>query len=271
MKVVFRVDASVAIGTGHVMRCLTLAEELREQGNAITFVSRELPGNLCDFVMTKGFQLFRISYGELFDTSLDAARTTMCMTGTPDWLIVDHYGINAEWERLLRPMVRRIMVIDDLATLNTGLWTLVNPVGDGSYAITGSHVLLTAAGGANHDPAYGGTNNSVRLLQTVANVDFQAEVKFESKPTQKYQMQGVLVEQNATNYLRFEVSSNGSATNLARDEADQRRGDGVAVDSHYAAGHRRLAARAEGGIDVDADLVVQRARRSTRVRPLRRR
>ena len=99
-------------------------------------------------------------------------------------------------------------------TLNTGLWTFVNPVGDGSYGITGSNLLLVAPGAANHDPSYGGVNSAVRMLQAVANTDFQLEVKFDSKPTQKYQMQGLLVEQDATNYLRFEVSSNGASTSL---------------------------------------------------------
>ena len=33
----------------------------------------------------------------------------------PDWLIVDHYGLDADWEKALRPWVGRILVIDDLA------------------------------------------------------------------------------------------------------------------------------------------------------------
>ena len=44
--VVIRADASQVIGSGHVMRCLTLAERLRRRGEDVTFVSRELPGNL---------------------------------------------------------------------------------------------------------------------------------------------------------------------------------------------------------------------------------
>ena len=46
MKVVFRVDASLQMGTGHVMRCLTLANELKQQNHEIVFICRELTGNL---------------------------------------------------------------------------------------------------------------------------------------------------------------------------------------------------------------------------------
>ena len=46
MKVVFRVDASLKMGTGHVMRCLTLANELKQQNHEIVFICRELTGNL---------------------------------------------------------------------------------------------------------------------------------------------------------------------------------------------------------------------------------
>ncbi len=46
MRVVFRTDSSLQIGSGHVMRCLTLAERLRNKGAQVTFVCRDLPGNV---------------------------------------------------------------------------------------------------------------------------------------------------------------------------------------------------------------------------------
>ena len=60
MKVCIRADASAEIGTGHVMRCLTLAMELRSRGDEVIFVCRELPGNLCDFLEEKGFNVARL-------------------------------------------------------------------------------------------------------------------------------------------------------------------------------------------------------------------
>ncbi|SUD98992.1 hypothetical protein [Psychrobacter phenylpyruvicus] len=56
MNVVFRCDASIQIGTGHVMRCLTLADELARQGAKCYFICREHKGNLIDFITQKGYE-----------------------------------------------------------------------------------------------------------------------------------------------------------------------------------------------------------------------
>jgi hypothetical protein len=99
----------------------------------------------------------------------------------------------------------------DATTLNTALWTFVNPVGNGSFSLNGSELLLTAPAGTNHDPAFGGADNAVRVVQAVGNGDFTVDVKFDSIPTQRYQFEGMLVEQDSANYLRFQFGSAGSA------------------------------------------------------------
>ncbi len=115
MKVVIRADSSVAIGTGHIMRCLTLAESLRSQMADVFFVCREEPGNCCDLIFQKGFKVFRLPGAEPFSKVRDAEVTAAVMGERADWLIVDHYALDAEWECRLRRHARRIMVIDDLA------------------------------------------------------------------------------------------------------------------------------------------------------------
>lgn len=56
-----RTDASAQIGAGHVMRCLTLAGDLRQFGLEVSFISRVLPGDLCDYVESKGFTVYRFN------------------------------------------------------------------------------------------------------------------------------------------------------------------------------------------------------------------
>ncbi len=117
--VVFRVDSSAAIGAGHVMRCLTLAEELRERCPKITFICRELLGSIIDLIEIRRFPVFRLVLKPGNDQwRIDAQLTKDILLQhklEPDWLVVDHYGLDKRWESVLRPMVKRIMCIDDLA------------------------------------------------------------------------------------------------------------------------------------------------------------
>ena len=52
--IVFRIPASLEIWTGHVMRCITLAEAMRKQGSEVFFISRELPGGMIHHVEARG-------------------------------------------------------------------------------------------------------------------------------------------------------------------------------------------------------------------------
>lgn len=130
MRVAFRVDASDAIGTGHLMRCLTLADALAGEGHACHFAMRDLPGALPGMVEARGHAISLLpapSDGEATDSDLahgawlgvtrarDAAETAAVLNEPADWLVVDHYGLSAGWHRLLRPHARRLLAIDDLA------------------------------------------------------------------------------------------------------------------------------------------------------------
>ncbi|MCU1257297.1 MAG: putative Fibronectin type protein [Bryobacterales bacterium] len=69
--------------------------------------------------------------------------------------------------------------------LNTSLWTLTNPAG-GTFSLNGTNLLLSVPGGATHDPTVSGSDNAVRMMQTIANVDFDVIVKFDSIPSAQY-------------------------------------------------------------------------------------
>lgn len=125
----FRSDASLEIGTGHVMRCLTLAQALREAGAHCKFITRAHSGNLAERIAADGFEvsLLPAPNGALspelpahvrwagVDWTQDAAETRAAMDDAPDWLIMDHYAFDARWQQAVLPEGARLMVIDDLA------------------------------------------------------------------------------------------------------------------------------------------------------------
>jgi UDP-2,4-diacetamido-2,4,6-trideoxy-beta-L-altropyranose hydrolase/UDP-4-amino-4,6-dideoxy-N-acetyl-beta-L-altrosamine N-acetyltransferase len=136
LRVAFRADASLDIGTGHVMRCLTLAEALREQGAECVFVSRAHPGNLLALIRQRGFKALELPAFAPAVTLIethpphaawlgcgwhdDAAQTAKALADELqglglDWLIVDHYALDARWEQALKPCAAHLLVIDDLA------------------------------------------------------------------------------------------------------------------------------------------------------------
>ena len=65
--IVFRTDASFKIGSGHVMRCLTLAEALRNSGVKIWFVCRGHSGNLIELIREKEFVVHELPVSENFE------------------------------------------------------------------------------------------------------------------------------------------------------------------------------------------------------------
>lgn len=134
MNVFFRVDASLQTGSGHLMRCLALADAIRPNVASVRFLCRHLPDALEVLVRQRGHDVTRLPAAQ--DNSIAAtqsgplahsawlgvpqeqdARDTLDAIGTTpcDRLVVDHYGIDARWERVVRDKAKRILVIDDLA------------------------------------------------------------------------------------------------------------------------------------------------------------
>ncbi|MFN9361838.1 MAG: UDP-2,4-diacetamido-2,4,6-trideoxy-beta-L-altropyranose hydrolase, partial [Pseudanabaena sp.] len=119
--ILIRADASTQIGVGHIMRCLTLADSLRNHGCDVIFMCQELLGNLCDFLEEKEFQVCRIAVDYQKTESLLQSELSQIINIINqskfiiDWLIIDHYKLDVEWESKIRPFVSKIMVIDDLA------------------------------------------------------------------------------------------------------------------------------------------------------------
>ena len=136
MQVLIRVDASKVIGTGHVMRCLVLADRLSQAGATCLFVCRKFEGHLAQLIVARGHRSVLLETDA--DPPLDAG-----YDGAPpahaDWLVanwqqdaqatiaiaqelqnvdlafVDHYALDHRWEKRLKPYAKRLLVLDDLA------------------------------------------------------------------------------------------------------------------------------------------------------------
>lgn len=134
-RILIRADASVWIGTGHVMRCRTLANKLRSLGMEVIFICRQMPGDCCELLESNGYVVHRLEWTDrVFEYSdqekrlqhlswlgvpegqeIEEVKTVLAKEGKVDWIIVDHYALDKKWEQTVRPFTNKIMVLDDIA------------------------------------------------------------------------------------------------------------------------------------------------------------
>lgn len=130
MKFLIRADASLHIGSGHIMRCLTLAQALREQGHSVRFITRAHVGHLADWVQQQGFECVLLP--EIAPQQLSGSLKHAQWLGTtqeqdfancqphildfsPDWIVCDHYALDKTWQQAAKKIcAAKIAVIDDL-------------------------------------------------------------------------------------------------------------------------------------------------------------
>lgn len=113
MRLAVRVDASAAIGTGHLVRCLTLADCARSRGHDVVLAAADPAPAIAAIAGNAGHALRTLPplapgrEGQLAD-----AEAFRAATGEADVTLVDHYGLDATWERAVG---RTVAVVDDLA------------------------------------------------------------------------------------------------------------------------------------------------------------
>jgi UDP-2,4-diacetamido-2,4,6-trideoxy-beta-L-altropyranose hydrolase len=118
------------MGVGHFMRCLALADALKQRGARIRFVSRQMPRHLMEMLRIRGHEhrsldgncgegsTDKVPHSEWPGTTqhADAQETAQILLDHAwDWVVVDHYGLDVQWEKSVRAAAKRILVIDDLA------------------------------------------------------------------------------------------------------------------------------------------------------------
>lgn len=129
--IAFRCDASAVIGSGHVMRCLTLAKALVDRGARCSFLCRDLPGHMMGRIAAEGHGVHNLrapqvqgdghtadgDYAAWLGVSTDADAIecrAIFDTIRPDRVVVDHYALDAVWEGAACQGIP-VMAIDDLA------------------------------------------------------------------------------------------------------------------------------------------------------------
>lgn len=130
MKFLFRADASIHIGSGHIMRCLTLANLFKKQGHEIRFITRAHVGHLANWIEKQGFECVLLP--EIAPQNISGSLKHAAWLGTtqtqdfadclpyiidfsPDWVICDHYALDATWQKNVQGACgAKIAVIDDL-------------------------------------------------------------------------------------------------------------------------------------------------------------
>lgn len=126
----FRVDATELIGGGHVMRCLTLADAIRERGAKTMFVCAAVSEPLEARLLDGGHALEKIPSPKGLERTgndwhepplnrdtqeQDAAASLEALRQPADWMVVDHYLFDSRWHSAARRSIDRVLVIDDLA------------------------------------------------------------------------------------------------------------------------------------------------------------
>jgi UDP-2,4-diacetamido-2,4,6-trideoxy-beta-L-altropyranose hydrolase len=117
VKVLFRVDASANLGTGHLMRCAALALRLQNKGVEIHFACIHFSEALISLLRSRGYFVQVLSNSVIDDWQIDLYETQVIAKNISpvDLLVVDHYFLSYEWEHGMRHYARRILIVDDLA------------------------------------------------------------------------------------------------------------------------------------------------------------
>jgi UDP-2,4-diacetamido-2,4,6-trideoxy-beta-L-altropyranose hydrolase len=106
-NILFRADSSSSIGTGHIMRDLVLAKYY--PNSKIIFATQNLEGNLNAKITEEGYDVVKLNSNDIDEVLV------LIKTHSIDMIVIDHYGINWQYEKTLKetyPLLK-ILSFDD--------------------------------------------------------------------------------------------------------------------------------------------------------------
>ncbi|MBD1564520.1 UDP-2,4-diacetamido-2,4,6-trideoxy-beta-L-altropyranose hydrolase [Vibrio sp. S12_S33] len=170
MKVVFRVDASLLIGSGHVMRCLVLADQLKQKAYDVTFACTPLEGDMRSFIQQRGFGVITLPAPQQVVAPLHDADYVawlqkslaqdvsdfVAAVGSADLVVTDHYAIDEQWQHSVKQAMNcRLLAIDDLARVHCADVVLDQTLGRAEADYRGcASVVLAGSEYAMLQPAF---------------------------------------------------------------------------------------------------------------------
>lgn len=113
MKLLIRADATIQMGTGHLMRCLALAQAVQRQGGVVYFAIFACSVPLQNRLIDEGFKLCHLLSCEL-GSLLDAQKTAQFAKQLQcDWVCVDGYQFGTDYQQYLNQLGCRSLFLDD--------------------------------------------------------------------------------------------------------------------------------------------------------------
>jgi len=112
-----RADASAAIGTGHIMRCLALAQAWQDQGGKVTFIGHCESHALRQILLDEGMDFITIEKphpdSSDLEQTLGALSAIHPSSSKKDWLVIDGYHFDAAYQKKIKDAGYKLLWIDD--------------------------------------------------------------------------------------------------------------------------------------------------------------
>jgi len=109
---IIRADASIAMGTGHVMRCLALAQAWQDQGGQCIFAMAETTAASEERIRGERFEVLPVAATQ--GTLQDAAQVVeLAQACHSSWVVMDGYQFDSEYQRKVKAAGIKLLVVDD--------------------------------------------------------------------------------------------------------------------------------------------------------------
>ena len=121
-QLIIRADANSEIGTGHIMRCIALAQSWRDHGGKVKFITYCSNDFLINRIVDEGFSLYQLkkSYLDPSEVSsfIEYTPDVRCKKDENNWIVLDGYQFDSQYQTAAGKTGYKVLIIDDMAHLS---------------------------------------------------------------------------------------------------------------------------------------------------------